>query len=78
MKLVVENSEDDLRKRAAAEDFDSALEAASINLLRVIAGAGNPGCVLRELNECLAAAAGYREAHGHYPDAHRIAALLDV
>jgi hypothetical protein len=42
MKLVVENSEDDLRKRAAAEEFDSALEAASINLLRVIAGAGNP------------------------------------
>ena len=78
MKLVVENSEDDLKKRAAGEDFDSALEAASINLLRVIAGAGNPERVIRQLDDCLAAAAVYREAHGEYPDRHGIAALLNI
>ena len=60
--FVVENTEDDLRKRAAGEEFEAALGAASVSLLRVIAGAGSPGRVLRELNHCTAPASAYQEA----------------
>ena len=78
MKLVSENSDADLKKLAASEEFDSALEAFATNLLRVAAGAGSPEQILQELHYCVAAASAYRESHNEYPSAHHIASLLDA
>jgi hypothetical protein len=78
MKLVGENSDADLKKLAASEEFDAALEAFATNLLRVAAGAGGPEQILRELHYCVAATAACRVSYNEYPTAHHIASLLDA
>ncbi len=77
MRLVSENSESDLKKHAASEDFERALESLAINMLRVIAGAGEPARLLRDIHECALATHDYREVHGQFPSAFQIADLLD-
>lgn len=78
MKTVSENSESDLAKHAASEAFDQALVALTINMLRIIAGAGEPARLLRDIHECALAMQTYREAHNQYPSAFQIAELLDL
>lgn len=67
MKLVSENSEEDIKKRAVAEELERSLERLTINLLRVVAGAGEPGRLLRDIHECAIASGSYYEAHNQLP-----------
>jgi hypothetical protein len=78
MKLVSENSESDIKKRAASEEFEQKLEGLAINMLRVIAGAGEPARLLRDIHECALATREYRDVHSEYPSAFQIAKLLDL
>lgn len=78
MKLVSENSESDIKKRAASEEFEQKLEGLAINMLRVIAGAGEPARLLQEIHECALATQSYREVYGQYPSAFQIAKLLNL
>jgi hypothetical protein len=77
MKLVSEHSEDELKKRAAAEEFERALNSMATNMLRVIAGAGEPQNISLHALRCALAAEDYHEAHHEYPSASRVAELLE-
>jgi hypothetical protein len=76
MKLVSENSETDIKKHEASTKFEVALEHLAINILRVIAGAGSPGSILHQMQNCLIAATIYQDAYGHFPAG--IASQLDA
>lgn len=78
MKLVSENSESDIKKKAASEELEQKLEGLAINMLRVIAGAGEPARLLQEIHECALATQSYRETHSQYPSAFEIAKLLNL
>lgn len=78
MKLVNENSESDIKKRAASKEFEQKLESLAINMLRVIAGAGRPARLLQEIHECALATQTYREAHSQSPSAFQVSKLLDI
>ena len=77
MELVSNISDEDIAKAKAKEDVENELTDFAINFLRVVAGAGRPWEVFRDMVACVNAAQAYREAHGCYPSSWEIAAALD-
>ncbi len=70
MRVVSENSPEDLARRAAADRYQRALVVLTANLIRVTRGAGQGYEVPRQSAELVRALAGYWDAYGHYPPNH--------
>lgn len=72
-----DESEVELEKRRAYEEFEESLRRVASNMLRVIAGAGEPYHLLRDIYRCSLAVQSYRECHNELPTSFQIADLLN-
>jgi len=77
MRIVSDNSPEDLRRRLADQRLGLVLRALAVNMLRVIRGAGKAYRLAHELADCSKALAEYADAFGHYPPPDRIERMLD-
>lgn len=78
MRIVSENSDQDLARVRAEGRVDRALCELAANILRVVRGAGRPYELGRQAAGFVAACEAYREAVGHYPPPEDLGAALDV
>ncbi len=78
MRVVSENSAEDLARVRAEARVDGALRELAANMLRVVRGAGRPYELLRQADRFLAVCEAYREAVGHYPPDQDLGAALQV
>ncbi|WP_269715690.1 hypothetical protein [Caulobacter sp. NIBR2454] len=67
MRVVVDNSPEDLARREASDRFEQALVSLTANLIRVARGAGQGYEVPRQTAELVRALSAYWDAFGHYP-----------
>jgi hypothetical protein len=72
-----DDSQKDSEKRIACEEFEESLRRLATNMLRVVAGAGEPYRLLRDIYRCSLAAQSYRECHNELPASFQIADLLN-
>jgi len=77
MRVVSEQSEQDIRKRKAREALVYPLREFAANLLRVIRGAGRPLELLRQMESCAALLREYSKAHGRQADEQLIHDIFD-
>jgi hypothetical protein len=77
MRLVSNNSGDDLTRRKALRDLGIALRKLAANILRISRGAGKPYELGLDLAECIDGYRAYHDAHGFYPLEHELARMLD-
>jgi hypothetical protein len=68
MRLVSENSPEQLARNRGAEQLRDSLIELAANIIRVVRGAGKPVELMRQADEFLNAVVAYREAVGYYPD----------
>lgn len=77
MRLVSNNSGDELTRRKALRDLGVALRKLAANVLRISRGAGKPYELGLDLAECVDGYRAYHDAHGFYPLEHELARMLD-
>lgn len=78
MRIVSENSAEDLARFDAEQQVDMAVRELAANLLRVVRGAGRASELGRQADQFLAACEAYREVVGHYPPSEDLGAALHV
>lgn len=78
MRIVSENSAEDLARFEAERQVDLALRELAANVLRVVRGAGRPYELDRQAIAFAEACEAYREAVGHYPASEGLGAALHV
>lgn len=78
MRLVVENSDQDVARIEARKDLDWPLRELAANLLRVVRGAGYPARLASQMGDVLAAMKAYHATAGCYPSADEIANVLSL
>jgi hypothetical protein len=78
MRVVSENSDDDLKRRQADEELGHAIRALTANLLRVTRGAGKPYEIGLQAQRAADAGLAYYEAFGRPPGADQYAKYLDI
>jgi len=67
MRVVSENSEEDLGRKFAQDKVDWCLRNLTANLLRVTRGAGKPYEIGRQVQALLEAIVEYNDRTGHFP-----------
>ncbi|GLI91089.1 hypothetical protein [Methylocystis echinoides] len=72
-----EDAEGNLEKHRVCEEFEESLRRLAMNMLRVVAGAGEPYRLLRDMHRCVLSAQSYRECHNELPTSFQIADLLN-
>lgn len=77
MKLVSENSDEEIAKEASLSQLRWLLSDLAANMLRVVRGAGKPFMLGSQMAAVLNEYERYREAAGHYPSDHDIGVMLD-
>lgn len=78
MRIVADNSEADLARLRAEEEFEAALSGLTANLLRIVRGAGKGYEVASDAVRLVAAMEGFRTAFGHWPEDDRFSSVLAV
>ena len=78
MTTDVDNSEQDIAKRAALEVVKVALTDFAVNFLRVMAGGGSPIKILRDMARCIAEFEAYRSITHVWPTSYELAGILDA
>lgn len=78
MRIVSENSPQDLRKRAVEQQVALALRQLAANMLRIIRGAGKPYQLTSDLAACVTAMREYGDLVEHLPPSDFIARVLDA
>lgn len=78
MRVVSENSDEEIAKRQAERQLGFELREMAANLLRVIRGAGRPGDLRKQLLQCLQTYEAHGEASGYYPMPEVVARMLDA
>lgn len=78
MKLVSDQTDDDIRRRAAKAQLIEALSQHAANLLRVVRGAGKPRQIVEDLTFCAHAFDEYRRAHQREAEAEVVASAFDI
>jgi len=85
MKVVAENSEEEVARRRAEQEraraeleLGMALRELGANMLRVIRGAGRPAILGTQCQTLVDVMAAYREAVGHWPPSEEIVAALAI
>jgi hypothetical protein len=76
VKIVAENSAEDLARRSAAEGVGWALRDLAANLIRVVRGAGKSYELGKQAAAFIHALQDYREGVGHYPAPHELNAMV--
>jgi hypothetical protein len=77
MRVVSEQSEQDIRKRKARDALVYPLRELAANLLRTIRGAGKPLELWRQMESYVSLMREYTDAHGCQPDDQFIHDILD-
>ena len=77
MRVVSEQSEEEIRRRKTREALAPRLRVLAANMLRVVRGAGKPLELLRQMEACSAAIRDYAEAHGCLPSVQLFNQMLD-
>jgi hypothetical protein len=78
MRLVSENSDDDIRREHARQDIVWPLKELAANLIRVVRGAGKPYEIASQADRVLDAFEAYREVVGHYPPSDEIQNAVSI
>lgn len=78
MRIVSENTPEDIARNRASEDIQYALTHLAANILRMIRGAGKPNQFLEQLYRLTEAMSDYRNAGGHFPDPALYARTLQL
>jgi hypothetical protein len=76
MKVVSENSENDLSRKRWEGEVAWALRTLTANLIRITRGAGKPYEIVRQVGELIEALRGYYEAVGHWPPSDELGNAL--
>ena len=76
MRVVADNSEQEIAKRWAARSIRWPLRELAANLLRIVRGAGRPAEVGAQATAVIVAFEEYRAAFGHYPISEEISEAL--
>jgi hypothetical protein len=77
VRVVSEQSPEDIRKNRAREALVDPLRVLTANLLRIVRGGGKPVALLRQMERCAISIREYASAHGHLPSAATINHILD-
>ncbi|MFC4293561.1 hypothetical protein ACFO0A_00655 [Novosphingobium tardum] len=78
MRLVVENSDEDVEAQYALDDLTWNLRELTANLLRVTRGAGRPEVIGQQSASVVDGFQRYFDAKGHWPVGFDLAAVLDL
>lgn len=78
MRIVSQNSDDDLNRRRLEAEFAQALRKLTANLLRVTRGAGKPSAIGLQAQEILDVIDLHEDTFGYFPWAGQIPGYLDV
>jgi hypothetical protein len=78
MRVVSENSDDDLKRRRVDEELGYAIRALTANLLRVTRGAGKPFEIGLQAQRVVDAVVAYYEAWRRNPGPEQYAKYLDI
>lgn len=78
MTTDVDNSEQDIAKRAALEVVKVALTDFAVNFLMVMAGGGSPTKIPRDMARCIAEFEAYQSVTHVWPTSHELADILDA
>lgn len=78
MKVVAENSDDDLKRRWADRRVGRAVRALTANLMRVTRGAGKPYEIGSQAHELTEALIGFTDAWGYLPGPDRYDEYLNI
>lgn len=78
MKIIAENTDQDIARHHAQLDVEESLRQLSANLLRVIRGAGRPHEIGKQCEDLTVAWQNYREAAGVWPSGELVAASLEL
>lgn len=78
VRVVSENSDEEIAKRQAERQLGFELREMAANPLRVIRGAGRPGDLRKQLEQCLQTYEAHGEASGYYPMPEVVARMLDA
>jgi hypothetical protein len=77
VRVVSEQSAEDIRKSRAKDGLVDPLRVLTANLLRIVRGGGKPVELLRQMERCAISIREYALAHGHLPSAPTIHHILD-
>jgi hypothetical protein len=77
MRIVSEQSEQEIKKRETAAAVTSELRDFAANFLRVVRGAGDTFRLWHGMKSCSEAAEAFYKAHGEWPSAQLIHDALD-
>ncbi|WP_324134766.1 hypothetical protein [Bosea sp. (in: a-proteobacteria)] len=77
MRIVSDNSPEDLRRRAAERQLGFAVRALAVNMLRIMRGAGKPYRFAHELADCSKALREYLDAFEHNSPSDLIERVLN-
>ena len=78
VRLVSNQSDDDMRRREARDALVWPLRELTANLLRIANGAGKPVALMKQLRACHEALRAYAEAHSNaLPSDYDIQQILD-
>jgi len=76
MKVVSDNSPEDIARDRAERRISSALRALTANLIRVVRGAGKPGEISSQVLSLTEALSAYRDAAGFLPFGETLAEFI--
>jgi hypothetical protein len=77
MRLVSDQSKENIRKQRARDALVFRLREFAANLLRTIRGAGQPRYLFEQMEKCNAVMREYADAHGHMPSEQFVREILD-
>ena len=78
MRIVADNSDEDLTRRAAEGEFATALVCLTANLMRIVRGAGKGYDVGSEAIRLIDAMKAFQSAYGHWPEDFRFPEALAI
>jgi hypothetical protein len=78
MRVVSENSEQDLAKRSAAEQLEYGLRELAANMMRVVRGAGKPYEIAPQIFGLTGLLQDYKEAVGTWPSSYDVGQMLEL
>jgi hypothetical protein len=78
LRIVSENSPEDIRRRISAEQVVEPLRRLTANLMRITRGAGNAHELPYQLSALALSLSAYHDAHGAYPAAHELQSILSA
>ena len=78
MKLVSDNSPEEIAHREALDNLSRALRVLAANILRVVRGAGKSYEIGQQAVAIIDAMNEYRQAVGHYPSSHELNSMLSL